>query len=186
MADCVYIPQLKIGFGRTVTWKPINDEFDAIEDAFRCLQDLVDKLEYKNDTVYIDKGIIETYVVDPGAGAIQRLTIEGEVDISISTPGEGDYKLITLIIENGGDGAGGDAFYTLPAGRVWVTDSYDDDRCKPWDTMGLAGDYGCAVTCVYDGAGWVFLSFSRNDIPWDETTGLFTGEARVKDIYNWR
>ena len=188
MADCVYIPNLNIGFGRTVTWKPINDEFDAIEEAFRCLSDLVDKIEVTNITTYIDKGIREEYIVDPGLGAIQRLTIEGDVKLTMAKPGATDYKLVTLIIENGGDGAGGDAhYYFEKAGFVWITDSYGDTLDgKPWATDGRGGDYGCAITCIWDGTGWVLLSFSRNDIPWDTTTGLFTGEARVKDIYNWR
>jgi hypothetical protein len=180
MADCVYTPGLNIGFGRTVTWKAINDEFEAIEDAFQCLQDLLDTLEYTEITTYIDGGIQNEYFVDPGLGAIQRLTIEGDVTISINNPGETDYKLITLIIENGGDGSGGDARYNLPAGTAWVTDSYGSSvDSKPWDTQGLGGRYGCAITCIWDGAGWVYLSFSRNDID-------FTATADVADIYNWR
>lgn len=177
---CFYYNTLKIGFARTVTYEAINEQFVAIEEAFRCLAALVDTLKETEEVVYIHKPTEEYLTIDPGLGSIQFVTTQGDVELDIAVPDEEDPKLITLVVADGGDGSGGDSRFNFPAGTAWTTDANGTTMdSKAWDTMGLAGDYGAIVKCIWDGIGWVYLVFGRNDID-------FAAAADVTDLFNWR
>jgi hypothetical protein len=172
---CFYTPTLRAGFGRTVTFESINEQFDAIEAAWGCLEALIDTVEFNENNTYDNGTVITEYVFDPSLGSVHYLRLQGDVELSIAAPEEGDPVLITLVLADGGSGR-----FNFKSGATWTTDSNGTVMdSKPWDNEGLGGDYGAIVTCLYDGIGWVYMIFGRNDID-------FTATAEPADIFNWR
>ena len=164
MSNCpYYVPVIKAAFARVITDAEINHEFEEIERVFECVSGVLDTSLHVNNKV-INLGIVTTsVVVDPADGIIQFMTLDGDVEITLSDPEVDDPLIITLILEDGGSGR-----FNLPTGSAWTSDSNGSAMDgKPWDSDGLGGDYGAVVTCVNDGTGWVFMVYSRNDIDFD-------------------
>ena len=170
-----YIPVIRAEFGRTITDKELWNEFQAIEEAMQCVG--VEMQNTSSNVVNsIDLGTItDSTVIQSAFGLVQYLTVEGDVNIEVKVPDEFEPRLITLVIADGGDGR-----FNFPSGTAWATNSNGSAvDGKPWDSQGTAGDYGAIVTCIYDGSGWLYLVYARNDID-------FTAAAEVDDMYKWR
>ena len=170
-----YVPAIRADFGRTITDKEINDEFDAIESMMECVCEQAGGESKVIDNA-IDLGTVATSTtILPSNGRLQYMSVEGDVDITVADPADQDSLLLTLVIADGGSGR-----FNLPNGLAWTSDSNDGGMDgKPWDNDGLGGDYGAIVTCIHDGTGWVFMVFARNDIDPDDVPD-------VADLYNWR
>jgi len=175
MSCSYYIPAIRAEFGRTITDTEIRNEFQAIEDAMQCVGDEMEGGS-SNIVDHVDLGTItNATVISSANGLVQYMTAEGDIDIEIKVPDEFEPRLITLVIADGGNGR-----FNFPTGSAWTTSSNGSAMDgKPWDSDGLGGDYGAIVTCIYDGSGWLYLVFARNDID-------FTATAEVEDIYRWR
>ena len=176
MATCPpYVNTLKAEFGRTISSEGINAQFEAIERTMACIENKIVTTQQTTTTVY-DYGTVDTSLdIDPSLGALQRIMLEGDVELTMSEPGANDPKFITLLLGDAGSGR-----FNFPAGGTWVSDSEGSSMDgKPWDNDGLGGDYGAMVFCIHDGAGWLFLCFSRNDVDTD-------GTADTNDLANWR
>lgn len=175
MTICKYEPRIQIGFGRTITSEVHNEEFQAIEEAFSCICDEVDRINECDAQVYDHGTVSGTYYIDPGLGLVHKMLCEGDVELIIETPDGVDPGLISLMIGDGGDGR-----FNFPVGASWSSDAQGVNMDgKPWDPEGTAGDYGAIVQCIYDDLGWVHVVFARHDL--DQF-----GPAEVEDIYNWR
>jgi len=172
---CEYINTLKAEFGKTITSEAANEQFDAIEAALGCLEDLASEINATHEVIHNWGTVNNTIVLDPSLGSLQFLTIEGDVEISIAKPEEADPNVIYLVIADGGSGR-----FNFPVGAVWSTDSRGASiDGVPWDSQGTGGDYGAVILSLYDGEGWLYVVFSRNDID-------FTASSDTDDLYNWR
>ncbi len=97
-------------------------------------------------------------------------------EINVATPEDDEPRLITLVMADGGNG-----LFNFAVGQAWSTDSNGATMDgKPWNAEWAVGDYGALVTCIYDGEGWLFIVFARNEIDYSKPL------ADVVDIYNWR
>lgn len=170
-----YVPAIKAEFGRTITNKEIDNEFQRIEEVLECICN-----EAGNNAVLIENAIdlgnvTDSVTIEPSGGIIQYLTVEGDVEITVEEPEDTEPNLITLVIADGGSGR-----FNFPLGVAWTSDANGTGMDgKPWDNGGLGGDYGALVTCIYDGEGWIFIVFARHDIDPNDV-------ADVADLYNWR
>jgi hypothetical protein len=176
MSTCgPYVPVLKADFGRTITEAEINNEFEEIERIMECICTAM-QTTTSNVSNFVNLGsVTNTTIISAADGLIQYLTVEGDIDLNVADPEEGEPRLITLVIADGGAGR-----FNFPAGATWTSDVAGDSMDGyPWDSQGLGGDYGALVTCVYDGEGWIFTVFGRHDID-------YTVPAEVEDVYNWR
>lgn len=171
--SCRYTNTLKAEFGRKITAEEANQQFDAIETAMTCLEQLA---ESGSDTVIHNYGSVDgTVTLDPSLGNLQFITIEGDVSLGFSVPEENDPKVIYLLVEDGGDGR-----FIFPTGSAWASLSQGVAVTgKPWDSMGRAGDYGAVITCIYDNIGWLYLTHARKDIDTANASDL-------DDLYEWR
>lgn len=172
---CSYVPQLKIGFAKTVTASDLNAEFDAIEAAFQCLEAALGDSEFTEDTEYIVGVVTETTLLEPSDGAVQFMTVAGDIQISLDEPTGNASRIVTLVIENGGSGR-----FNFPEGTAWTSSAQGDLMDgKPWEVNSGSGAYGAVVNCVWDGIGWLYMVFARHDIDQEAT-------AKAVDIYGWR
>jgi len=171
---CRYTNTLKAEFGRKISSEEANEQFNAIEKAMACLEALADDTATDN-TVHVYENTDGTSILDPSFGNMQKITIEGTVELSFAEPEDDDPKVIYLLIADGGNG-----LFKFPAGTSWTSSSQGTDVTgKPYDSEGLGGKYGAVIICIHDGIGWLHICFSRNDID-------FTGAMETADIYGWR
>ena len=171
-----YVPTIRAEFGRTITEPEINQEFEEIERIMKCMEAAVDNETTVIDNV-VDLGTVtDETVISSINGVVQYMTIEGGIELNVATPDDGDPRLITLVMADGGNG-----LFNFPVGQAWSTDSNGSGfDGKPWNAEWAVGDYGALVTCIYDGDGWVFIVFARNEIDYAKPL------AEVEDVYNWR
>ena len=170
-----YTNTLKAEFGRKISSEEANEQFTAIETALTCLESLANDTTTDN-TVHVYENTSGTVVLDPSLGNMQKITIEGTVEMSFSEPEDIDPKVIYLLIADGGDG-----LFKFPDGTSWTSLSQGTSITgKPYDSEGLGGDYGAVIICIHDGIGWLHICFARNDIDFDVAT------LDIADIYGWR
>lgn len=188
--SCVYIPQINAEFGRIITDDEINREFQAIEEAFACLEAQIGDDTLDEDTIY-NHGIVDnSYTINPAFGIIHYLEVQGDTELHLDPPPDGTSPLITLIIGNAGSiEAGNYGRFNFKSGVTWTSDRDDVMDGKPWNMYAnLTGEmtgtlyegfYGCAVQCIYDGVGWIFLVYARHHLDiWNPPI--------PEDIYDWR
>jgi len=175
MSECGYIPVISADFGKAITRDEINNEFQAIEEALQCVQENIENISHTVVNIINHGSVTERIYIDSGGGLIQYMTVEDNVEIIINEPEVDDPRLITLVIADGAEG-----FFNFPEGMTWTSNAHGDGiDGKPWDTQGLAGDYGALVVCIYDGYGWIQMVYARHDID-------YTAPADVDDIYRYR
>ncbi len=187
---CTYVPQITAEFGKVITDPEINFEFQAIESAFACFEEQIGSFISTTDNIY-DYGIIDnSYILTPAFGVLQYMELQGDVDLELSQPKEGDSRIITLVIANAGSLDNGNyGRFNFPLGTSWTADRDDVMDGKPWnmysniigDTSGAqyAGFYGAIVTCIHDGTDWIYLVYARHHLDiWNDPI--------VGDIYDWR
>ena len=173
--SCRYERSIKASFGRKISAEEANAEFDAIEAAMACLENLASSSTSVDSEIHNYGTVTNESILDASNGNMQLLTVEGTVALDFEAPDEDDPRVVYLLIADGGDGA-----FIFPAGSAWTTKSQGTDVTgAPWDPDSLGGDYGAVVTCIYDSIGWIYMVFSRNDID-------FTAAVNVTDIYSWR
>ncbi|MHC5061705.1 MAG: hypothetical protein ACYTFK_11555 [Planctomycetota bacterium] len=172
--SCSYTPSLKAEFGRKISAAEAKEQFQAIEEAMACLENLASSVDSKDSEIHNYGPITVETILSPSYGNLQLLSVEGNVDIEFAQPGESDPRVIYLLIADGGSGS-----FNLPAGKVWATNANGAITGVPWDTAGLGGEYGAMVVCVHDGIGWMYLVFARNNID-------FNAISTVADLYYWR
>lgn len=191
MTECLYIPQITAEFGKTITSDEIDHEFQEIERVFTCFEEQIGTLLTQEDNVY-DYGIVDnSYTLDPAFGILQYLELQGDVELELSQPADGDPRIITLIIANAGSvDTNNYARFNFKSGVAWSADR-DEPLMdgKPWnmyantvgDTSGTKyeGFYGAVVTCIHDGVGWVYLVYARHHLD-------INGTPDPNDIYDWR
>ena len=190
MSICDYIPQITAEFGRTITDTEIDFEFQAIEDAFTCFEEQIGKITLTEDKIY-NHGIVDnSYTIDPAFGIIHYLEVQGDTELFLEAPPDGTSRLITLIIGNAGSIEGGNyGRFNFKTGVVWTSDRDDVMDGKPWNMYAnitgemtgtlYEGFYGCAVQCIYDGVGWIYLVYARHHLDiWNPPI--------PEDIYDWR
>lgn len=187
---CTYIPQIKAEFGRTVTDKEINDEFEAIQRAFDCFEEQIGSSILVEDKIY-NHGIIDnSYTIDPAFGILHYMEIYGDTDLDLLEPDEGTSRIITLVINNAGSIETGDyGRFNFKRGVVWSADRDIPMDGKPWNMWAnitgeesgtqYEGFYGAIVTCIYDGIGWIYLVYARHHLN-------INGALNPDDIYDWR
>lgn len=172
--SCRYVNTLKAEFGRKISSEEANEQFNEIEVAMNCLELLAED-SGTDKTIHNYGSVTGTTILDPAFGNMQKITIEGTVVMSFSTPSDADPKVIYLLVADGGDGT-----FKFPDGSAWTTLSQGSTVTgKPWDSNGLGGEYGAVIICIYDGFGWLHLCFSRNDID-------FAADPEAVDLYGWR
>lgn len=173
--SCRYVNTLKAEFGRKISAEEANEQFNAIETAMACLEQLANSGQ-SGETVSHNYGSVSgSTILDPSLGNMQFVTIQGDVNLGFEVPGDADPKVIYLLIEDGGNGR-----FKFPTGTAWTTLSHGASISgKPWDSMGLGGNYGAVVVCIYDNLGWVYLCYGRNDIN-------FAVAPEAVDLYGWR
>ena len=190
MPECTYTPQISAQFGKMITDEEIWREFQAIEEAMLCFVEAIGSVTASEDTIY-DHGVVDnSYTINPAFGVIHYLEVQGDTNLTISPPEDGDPKLITLIIANAGaietENYGR---FNFKAGTVWSHDRDDVMDGKPWNMFAnltgreegnqYMGFYGCAVQCIYDGTGWLHIVWARHHL------NIF-GEFEPDDIYDRR
>jgi hypothetical protein len=155
-----------------------------------CFEEQIGKIISTVDNIY-NHGIIDnSYTMDPAFGVIQYAELQGDVELELSEPQEGDPRLITLILANAGSLATDNyGRFNFKSGTTWTSDRDDVMDGKPWnmyanmigDTSGVQyeGFYGAAVMCIHDGVGWLYLVFARHHLDIDNP-------AIPGDIYDWR
>jgi hypothetical protein len=188
---CPYVPQIKAEFGKVITDPEIDFEFQAIEEAFLCLEEQIGTHTSTEENIY-DHGIIDnSYTIDPAFGIIHYMEVQGDVELTLDAPAEGTSKIITLIIANAGSvDEGNYGRFNFTSGVAWACDRDAPEMDgKPWnmyanltgDTSGTQYDgfYGAVVTCVFDDVGWVFYVYARHHLD-------IYNDPIVGDIYDWR
>ena len=156
---CNYIPQISAEFAKTITNEEIDREFQAIEEAFACFEEVVGSVISTEENIH-DYGIIDnSYTLDPAFGIIQYMEIQGDADLELAEPEDGDPTLIALVIA----GSGQDRF-NFPLGLAWSPDRDEPaSDSKPWNMFAntdgsqtgtqYEGFYGAVVNCIHDGVG---------------------------------
>jgi hypothetical protein len=189
--SCNYIPQISAEFGKTITDHEIDAEFQAIERAFDCFEEQIGNTQLKEENIY-DYGIVDnSQTLDPAFGVLQYMELQGDVDLELSEPQEGDPRVITLVIANAGSvDQGNYGRFSFPDGTAWTADRDIPMDGKPWnmyanligDTSGTQyeGFYGAIVTCVHDGHGWLYMAYARHHLD------INASEPNPDDIYDWR
>lgn len=173
--SCSYTNTLKASFGRKISSEEANEQFNAIEKALACIEQLVDSSGSKDEESHNYGSLNSETILDPSYGNLQFITVEGNVSIGYVDPADEDPKVIYLLVADGGSGT-----FKFNNGAVWTTDSNGSAiDGKPWNSEGLGGLYGSIVICIHDGIGWMYLVFARNDIDFD-------APAETDDLYNWR
>jgi hypothetical protein len=168
-----YTNTLKIDFGRKVSAAEANEQFEEIEKAMRGLESLAEQIQSPDTEIHNYGSVDDLTVLDPAFGNMQKLTVESLINLDFIDPQSDDPNVIYLLI-------GGSGSFKFPDGTAWSTTSFGTTVSgKPWDSDGLGGDYGAMVICIYDGLGWLYMVFGRNNID-------FTASMSVADLYRWR
>lgn len=191
MPACVYIPQIKAEFGRTVTDHEIDAEFQAIERTFQCFEEQIGSILLNRERVY-NHGIIDnSYTINPAFGIIHYLEIQGDTELEVEQPEPGTPRLITLVIANAGSVENNDyGRFNFKTGTAWAADRDAPEMDgKPWNMypnltgeaigMPYVGFYGAVVQCIHDGINWVHLVYARHHL-------AINGDLNPDDIYDWR
>jgi hypothetical protein len=188
---CTYIPQITAEFGRTITDPEINFEFQAIEEAFICLEEQIGSINDFEDTIFDHGQIDNSYTIDPAFGIIHYMEVLGDVQLTLSDPPEGTSRIITLVIGNAGRVEDGNyGRFNFASGAAWASDRDAPDMDgKPWNMYAnltgeetgtlYPGHYGSIVQCIHDGNNWIHLVFARHHLD------IFNPPI-VGDIYDWR
>jgi hypothetical protein len=188
--SCLYVPQITAEFGKVITDAEINHEFDEIERVFLCFEEQIGSILSQETNIH-NYGIIDnSYTLTPAFGVLQYMELQGDVELDLSAPEDGDPRLISLIIANaGGIDTGNYARFNFRNGTVWSADRDNPMDGKPWNMFAnltggetgtqYEGFYGCVVNCIHDGVGWVYIVFGRHHLN-------IAGALNPDDIYDWR
>ena len=179
---CVpYTNTLKAEFSRPISAEAFNEQFEDIERALACLEQLVATVAIDEFTVYDNGVITDTVELKSSNGNMQYAAPSGDVNVSFEAPGAADPRIVHLVLRDAGAG-----LVNFPTGAAWATGSNiaggstsSGIDVKPYSPLTMGNLYGAVVTCIYDGRGWMCLTHGRNDVN-------FSGNPATEDIYTWR
>ena len=188
--SCTYIPQITAEFGRVITDHEIDNEFQAIERAFACMEEQIGTTLLSKETIYNHGLVDNSYTIDPAFGIIHYLEIMGDTELTLSPPEPGTSRLIALVIANvGSTETDNYGRFNFKTGVTWSAGRDVPMDGKPWNMFANTdgtqtgvqydGFYGGVVQCLYDGTGWVFLVYARHHL-------MISGALNPAAIYNWR